>query len=173
MSINVYFIRHGIAADAENYPTDAERPLTETGDRKTNKIAQQLKKLGLHFNLILTSPLVRAYQTAKIFQENKLSSKVEEFLPLAPDGEINIWLKWLKTWQPQENRELALVGHQPDLANWAEILIWGEARQVLILKKAGVIGISLPEVGSPVGNSQMFWLAPPKFLLKEEGRRKK
>ncbi|NES78953.1 MULTISPECIES: phosphohistidine phosphatase SixA [unclassified Okeania] len=165
MSINVYFIRHGIAADAENYPTDSERPLTEIGDRKTHKIAQQIKKLGLHFNLILTSPLVRAYQTAKILQENKLSSKVEEFLPLAPDGEINIWLKWLKTWQLQENRELALVGHQPDLANWAEILIWGEARQVLILKKAGVIGISLPEVGSPVGNSQMFWLTPPKFLL--------
>ncbi|NES67955.1 MAG: phosphohistidine phosphatase SixA, partial [Okeania sp. SIO2D1] len=101
----------------------------------------------------------------KILQENKLSSKVEEFLPLAPDGEINIWLKWLKTWQLQENRELALVGHQPDLANWAEILIWGEARQVLILKKAGVIGISLPEIGSPVGNSQMFWLTPPKFIL--------
>ncbi|NES90444.1 MULTISPECIES: phosphohistidine phosphatase SixA [Okeania] len=165
MSINVYFIRHGIAADAENYPTDSERPLTEIGDRKTNKVAQQLKQLGLHFNLILTSPLVRAHQTAKILQENKLSSKVEEFLPLAPDGEINIWLKWLKTWQLQEHRELALVGHQPDLANWAEILIWGEARQVLILKKAGVIGISLPEVASPVGNSQMFWLTPPKFLL--------
>ncbi|WP_094677406.1 phosphohistidine phosphatase SixA [Hydrocoleum sp. CS-953] len=158
-------MRHGIAGDRENYDTDAERPLTEIGDRKTHKIAQKLKQLGLNFNLILTSPLVRANQTAKILQANKLSSKVEEFSPLAPGGDINLWLQWLETWQPQENRQLALVGHQPDLANWAEILSWGEARQVLILKKAGVIGISLPEVGSPVGNSQMFWLTAPKFLL--------
>ena len=165
MSTNVYFIRHGIAADAENYATDAERPLTEIGDRKTHKIAQKFKQLGLHFNLILTSPLVRANQTAKILQANKLSSKVEEFSPLAPGGDINLWLQWLETWQPQENRELAIVGHQPDLANWAEILIWGEARQVLILKKAGVIGVSLRSVGSPVGNSQMFWLTPPRFIL--------
>ncbi|MGD1809195.1 phosphohistidine phosphatase SixA [Dapis sp. BLCC M126] len=165
MSTNVYFIRHGIAADRENYGTDAERPLTEIGDRKTNKIAQKLKQLGLHFNLILTSPLVRANQTAKILQANKLSSQIEEFSHLAPGGDINLWLQWLKTWQPQENMELALVGHQPDLANWAEILVWGEARQVLILKKAGVIGVSLPEVGSPVGKSQMFWLTAPKFLL--------
>ena len=165
MSTNVYFIRHGIAADRENYATDAERPLTEIGDRKTHKIAQKLKQLGLDFNLILTSPLVRANQTAKILQANKLSSKVEEFSPLAPSGDINLWLKWLEAWPPQANRELALVGHQPDLANWAEILIWGEVRQVLILKKAGVIGASLPEVGSPVGNSQMFWLTPPRFIL--------
>jgi len=165
MSTNIYFIRHGIAGDRENYATDEERPLTEIGDRKTNKIAQKLKQLGLHFNLILTSPLVRANQTAKILQANKLSSKVEEFSPLAPGGDINLWLQWLETWQPQENRELAIVGHQPDLANWAEILIWGEAREVLILKKAGAIGISLPEVGSAVGNSQMFWLTAPKFLL--------
>ncbi len=165
MSTNVYFIRHGIAADAENYATDAERPLTEIGDRKTHKIAQKFKQLGLHFNLILTSPLVRANQTAKILQANQLSSKVEEFSPLAPGGDINLWLQWLETWQPQENRELAIVGHQPDLANWAEILIWGEARQVLILKKAGVIGVSLRSVGSPVGNSQMFWLTPPRFIL--------
>ena len=165
MTINIYFIRHGIAGERENYATDEERPLTEIGDRKTNKIAQKLKQLGLHFNLILTSPLVRANQTAKILQANQLSSKIEKFLPLAPGGDINLWLQWLETWQPQENRELALVGHQPDLANWAEILIWGETREVLILKKAGAIGISLPEVGSPIGNSQMFWLTAPKFLL--------
>ena len=165
MSTNVYFIRHGIAADRENYATDGERPLTEIGDRKTHKIAQKLKQLGLHFNLILTSPLVRANQTAKILQAHKLSSKVEEFSPLAPSGNINLWLQWLERWSPQANKELAMVGHQPNLANWAEILIWGEVKQVLILKKAGIIGTSLPEIGSPVGNSQMFWLTPPRFML--------
>ena len=165
MSTNVYFIRHGIAADRENYATDAERPLTKIGDRKTHKIAQKLKQLGLNFNLILTSPLVRANQTAKILQAHQLSSKVEEFSPLAPSGDINLWLKWLEAWPSKADRELALVGHQPDLANWAEILVWGEVRQVLILKKAGVIGVSLPEVGSPVGNSQIFWLTPPRFIL--------
>ncbi len=165
MSTKIYLIRHGIAADAENYPTDAERPLTETGDRKTQQVAQEIKQLGINFHLILTSPLLRASQTAKILQDYKLSSEVKEFSSLAPGGDISDWLEWLKTWKSGESRELALVGHQPDLGNWAEILIWGEARQALILKKAGVIGVTLPEGDSPVGNAQMFWLTPPRFLL--------
>ena len=166
MSVEIYLVRHGVAADRGKYATDEERPLTQEGDRKTRKVAKELLKLGLQFDLILTSPLVRSRQTAKILQGANLSKKIEISSALTPRGDFQTWLKWLDSWRQTGGRKLALVGHQPDLANWAETLIWGEAREVLVLKKAGIIGISLPEIGQPIGNSQIFWLTPPRFLLK-------
>lgn len=164
---NLYLIRHGIAAERGTYENDDERPLTKEGDRKTRQVARRLKELNLQFDLIFSSPLVRARQTAEILLSEGLSSQIEPCLAIAPDGNLNDWLtEYTNTWSKQEGKHLALVGHQPDLGNWAELLLWGNAKEALIVKKAGVIGITLPTTGSPVGNSQLFWLSPPKFLLK-------
>lgn len=163
--MELYLIRHGIAAEPENYTSDAERPLTDEGKRKTKKVAQRLSDLGLHFDLILTSPLVRARQTADILKSIGLSSQLEESTELAFGGSIQNWLNWLEKWRQNGGSCLALVGHEPNLSNWAEILIWGEARGRLVMKKAGVIGLQLPEIDSPLGSSLLFWLTPPKFLL--------
>jgi phosphohistidine phosphatase len=56
------------------------------------------------------------------------------------------------------------VGHQPDLTDWAEQLIWGEIKEKLILKKAGIIGLSVPPIASPLGHSQLFLLTSPKWF---------
>ena len=166
----LYLIRHGIAADREAYPQDQNRPLTSKGNRKTSQVAKQLKNRDLHFDLILTSPLVRARETAVILQQAGLSNQVEEFSSLAPEGDIHNWLNWLESdWQNvssnYSNHCLALVGHQPDLGNWAETLVWGEAQEKIVLKKAGVIGLNLPKTGTPVGKSELFLLTSPKWLL--------
>ncbi|MDY7023133.1 MAG: phosphohistidine phosphatase SixA [Cyanobacteriota bacterium] len=161
----LYLIRHGIAADRELYDNDEERPLTEEGDHKTHKVAKKLLELNLKFDILLSSPLVRARQTANILKSVGLCDRIEEFPPLAPDGEINFWLDWYQNWQKTGGESLALVGHQPDLGNWAEVLVWGEVREALIVKKAGIIGISLPDTSSLVGGCQLLWLTPPKFLL--------
>lgn len=163
--MHLYLIRHGIAAEPEEYETDEERPLTKEGASKTRKVAQRLYKIDIQFDLILTSPLLRASQTAQILQTAGLSSQIEESSALAPSGDIHNWLEWYEQWQETGRLHLALVGHQPDLGNWAETLLWGRAQDALILKKAGIIGLILPETGSPVARSQMFWLTPPKFLL--------
>lgn len=165
MATELYIIRHGIAADHGTYSNDDDRPLTSEGRQKTEKVAKRLDQLGLRFDLIQTSPLVRALQTAKILQSVGLSSQLLETPHLAPGGNIQAWISELEEWRSSKNTRLALVGHQPSLTNWAEILIWGEAQEKLVLKKAGVIGLTLPKTGSPIGNSQMFWLSPPKFLL--------
>ncbi|MHC0065449.1 phosphohistidine phosphatase SixA [Nostoc sp. UIC 10890] len=164
--MELYLIRHGIAEDKGLGIKDEERSLTKEGRQKTEKVAQKLVKLGLSFDLILTSPLVRARQTAEILIAEKLSSQLEESSHLAPDGQISSWLKdWLEPRNYSQNTQLALVGHEPGLSNWAEILLWGEVKESLVLKKAGMIGIKLPETGSALGRSQMFWLTPPKYLL--------
>lgn len=164
--MELYLIRHGIAADAEIYTNDEERPLTMEGKQKTAIVARRLYELGLRFDLVLTSPLERSLQTANILKEAGLTPKIETSAMLAPDGEIQDWLDWLSDWQLQnEGKNLALVGHQPNLANWAEILIWGEPDDKLVLKKAGAIGLTVPKMRSPIAQCQLFWLTPPRLLL--------
>lgn len=163
--MELYLIRHGIAQEREPNIKDEERSLTEVGHQKIQKVAKRLQQLGLRFELILTSPLVRAHQTAEILLSVGLSSQVEKSSHLAPNGDIQTWLNWLEQQHFLSESKLALVGHQPDLGQWAETLIWGEARAVLVLKKAGIIGLTLPKTEVLIGQSQLFWLTPPKFLL--------
>lgn len=165
--MELYLIRHGIAALREDYANDEERPLTDKGRQKTAQVAKQLCDRGLRFDQILTSPLVRAKETAAILKEAGLATKVEELTVLAPDGDIHAWVSWLeKRWKTAASDKcLALVGHQPDLGNWAETLVWGHAQEKLVLKKAGVIGINLPDSKSPIGQGELFLLTSPKWLL--------
>lgn len=166
MSTTIYLIRHGIAADREDYNDDSIRPLTDKGIGKTKQVAQRLQDIGIQFNLILTSPLVRAKQTAQILQKTGLSSEIQELAALEPGGNLETWVTWWHQSSYNSDRSvLALVGHQPDLGNWAEILTWGHPTDRLILKKAGIIGLELPETGTPVANSDLFLLTSPKWLL--------
>jgi phosphohistidine phosphatase len=161
----LYLIRHGLAGEHGSYANDDERPLTEEGVKKTKQVAKRLSQLRLKFDLILTSPLVRAHQTAEILQAAGLSQQLERSPNLAPGGDIQAWLTWFQNWQQTGGQTLALTGHEPDLGEWAERLVWGEARQRLVVKKAGVIGIEVPVEGNPIGSSHLFWLTPPRFLL--------
>jgi phosphohistidine phosphatase len=164
--MDLYLIRHGLAGESGTYTNDAERPLTEDGKKKTRQVAKRLVELGLTFDLMLTSPFVRARQTAELLLEAGLCETLEEATYLAPNGDITTWVSWLATWQPGEKGSLALVGHEPNLSAWAEILIRGDAKGGIELKKAGVIGLSLPDNGTPIGRSRLFWLVPPRLLLK-------
>ena len=165
--MELYLIRHGIAVGRDSEIEDQERVLTAQGRQKTQKVAKRLEKVGLQFDLILTSPLARSRQTAEMLYNSGLSPHLEESASLAPDGNIQIWLSWLEQWRQTDSGRLvlALVGHQPNLGQWAEILVWGEARDAIALKKAGIVGLTLPETGSPIGRSQLFLLTQPKFLL--------
>ena len=163
--MDIYFIRHGIAADPSEYEYDRDRPLTAKGREKTEQVAEKIRRIGVTFDLILTSPLVRAKQTAQILLEVGLTDLVEEFIPLSPGGNLQ---EFLQTWAELDYKKtegaIALVGHQPDLTDWAEQLIWGEIREKLILKKAGMIGVSVPPLASPLGQGQLFLLTSPKWL---------
>jgi phosphohistidine phosphatase len=164
--MEVYLIRHGLAGERGTYADDEQRPLTNKGRQKTTKVAEGLLTVGVKFDLILSSPLVRASQTAEILQKQGLSSAIQTYSPLKPDGEIEEWLQWLQQWQPEHpNSTLALVGHEPDLGNWAERLIWGTAQAKLVVKKAGVIGLTLPSIGTPIARSTLFLLTSPKWFI--------
>ncbi|MDJ0689035.1 MAG: phosphohistidine phosphatase SixA [Xenococcaceae cyanobacterium MO_188.B32] len=164
--MEIYLIRHGIAVERGIYQQDEDRPLTDKGLSKTTRVAKKLAAVGLKFDLILTSPLVRAYQTAEILQQISLSQKIETFKPLAPDGNIQEWLEWLGgKFSINPDSKLAMVGHQPDLGNWAEMLVWGTIKEQIIVKKAGVIGLEILNIDRPLGTSKLFLLTSPKWLI--------
>lgn len=165
----VYFIRHGIAAERGAYANDADRPLVAKGLRKTQQVAERIKACGVAFDLILTSPLVRAKQTADLLKAAELCSDIEEFLALSPGGQLEDWLTWLADWQQRHGAPeppcLALVGHEPDLSQWAQQLVQGQTHDQWVLKKAGIIGLSIPDAKSALGNSDLFLLVPPRFFI--------
>ncbi len=159
----LYLIRHGIAAERGTFSRDADRPLTTEGEAKLYKVAQRLQAMGIWFDLIQTSPLVRAKQTAEILYTAGLSSQVVESTQLAPSGDLHYWLA---DWQGQLlPARLAIVGHEPNLSEWAELLIFGQVCGRLVMKKAGIIGLNVPLTPPFVGNSTLFWLTPPKLLI--------
>jgi phosphohistidine phosphatase len=165
---SLYLIRHGIAEERGTYDDDNQRPLTDEGRKKTKQVAKRLYDLGLRFDLLQTSPLVRAQQTSDIFA-NIFGTPVEPSSELVPEGNFDIWLSGVAEWlgqHPQPAKaSLGIIGHEPDLSTWAEILIWGESRGVLVLKKAGIIGLSLPETQPWTSNAILFLSIPPKLLI--------
>lgn len=162
----LYLIRHGIAADRTEFQDDFDRPLTPRGIAKTSAIIQRLVTLGLCFDRVLTSPLVRAQQTAELFRGAGLCGLIEEFDALAPGGNVEALVSWWSGSRPvQADEAIAIVGHQPDLGQWAEWLLWGQATEKLIVKKAGVIGMEVSPQGLARGMCELFWLTPPRLLL--------
>jgi phosphohistidine phosphatase len=166
--MELYLIRHGIAEDRSKYERDQDRPLSDQGKQKTTKVAQRLVNLGIKFKIILTSPLLRAKQTAEILKQEGLSKTIEIFSPLAPDGNLENFVNWLQESVYNENENtVALVGHQPNLGNWAEKLVWNSNKGRIIVKKAGIIGLQLTLPENPISNAQLFLLTSPKWILNE------
>ncbi|NER82148.1 MAG: phosphohistidine phosphatase SixA [Leptolyngbya sp. SIO1D8] len=163
---DLYFIRHGIAAERGTYDHDGDRPLTEKGRTRTQQVAQRLKSLGCEVDCILSSPLVRAQQTTEILLNQGLSTTSKIVEDLAPAGHLQTWLSWLADWQRQHPQSrLALVGHEPNLSDWAQVLVTGQVSDRWILKKAGVIGVQVPAAAEAIAQSHLFWLTPPRLML--------
>ncbi len=166
----LYLIRHGIAVNQDTIAPDLRtsdrlRPLTKIGRKKTQQVAKNLQKSGLEFDAILSSPLVRAQQTAEILIAQNLCPRLELCDDLAPSGDLDSWLSW---WQERSNHQqitkLALVGHEPNLSEWAELLIFGNIQHRLIFKKGGVIGLKFSDYTIGIGIAQLYCLIPPKYL---------
>lgn len=165
---SLYLIRHGIAED-RGTKDDTLRNLTDEGRKKTKQVAKRLYDLGLRFDLLQTSPLLRARQTGDIFANVFGDCPLQQSSELAPEGNFETWLGWFHEWinqHPQPARaSLGIIGHEPDLSSWAEMLVWGESKGVFVLKKAGIIGLVLPETQPWEGNGILFLSIPPKLLI--------
>jgi phosphohistidine phosphatase len=164
--MNLYLLRHGIAAagDEPGIESDGERPLTPKGIKRMRKEAKGLRRLGIVFDAILTSPLVRARQTAEIVAEIlSLESQLQEISGLAPESSVENLLFGLTRFQNRDH--LLLVGHQPLLGKTAAFLLHGNERSSLDieLKKGGLCAIEIDSL-PPDEPGTLHWLLAPKQL---------
>lgn len=157
----LYLVRHGIAAErGKEWPDDSKRPLTGKGIARMREITSGLKELGVTFDLILTSPLVRARQTADLLHQGLGGSiPLEETTLLAPGSAPAELLDTLRGRKKADR--LALVGHEPDLGQLAAFLIG--ARAPLVFRKGGICRIDF-EKYPPVPPGHLVWFALPKML---------
>ena len=163
--MNIYVIRHAIAVDegTPGYESDSERPLTDKGRRKMRQIAKGLRTLGVQFDQILSSPYVRARETAEIladvFKMKKKLTFTENLIPLGnPEllvGEIN---------EKYSVESLALVGHEPHLSALVGILAAENAKLDLTLKKGGVCCLSADDLHHQDHRASLEWLLTPGIL---------
>ncbi len=133
------------------------------------QVADRLYKSGLKFDSIVTSPLVRAQQTAQIAIDRQLSDRLEICPELAPDGNLHTWLRqWESRASTEKIAKLALVGHAPNLGEWAELALCGQILHRIVLKKGGIIGLKFADGRIAIGTAQLHCLLPPKYLVDDE-----
>ena len=153
--MEVYFLRHGEADWPEWKKSDDERPLTKRGKREMRDVAKFLDRLKVRPNLIVTSPLPRAAQTAEIAADY-LKAKLRKDELLAPGFGASKLRMVLKR---HGARVLMLVGHEPDFTQVISELTGASLK----LSKAGVALIDLDPESE---EGKLLWLFPPKFARK-------
>jgi phosphohistidine phosphatase len=159
-SCRLYLIRHGLAEErGDAWPDDSRRPLSEEGMSRLRKEARGLVRLGVTFDVVLTSPLVRARQTADIvagaFSARPAIVVIDS---LAPDGTAQAVLSDLEK-QARRTR-IALVGHEPGIELAARL---AGSRRALAFKKGSICRIDVKSL-PPAGPGTLRWFIPPKIL---------
>ena len=162
--MNLYILRHGLAAEASAAGTDSERPLTAEGVRKLIKIAAGMAQLRLSLDLVLSSPYLRARQTAELVAETFKARKRTEFTEvLEPGADHSDLIKLLKG-RGGELENVLLVGHEPYLSELISLLVAGDFRLSIQLKKGGLCKLSLETLRD--GRCGVLeWLLTPKQLV--------
>lgn len=143
--MKLFFLRHG-EAEAGAGP-DAARSLTAEGRRQAQRLAVKLREIGVCFDLMWSSPLKRALETATILLESGVAQKVEVSDLLLPSTDPAILAAFLAQLS-QAPSERGLVGHEPLFSKTMEMLIFGAHQGGLVLKKAGVGVVERDSSGS-------------------------
>lgn len=155
--LHLYLIRHAKAfPKGKAYPNDALRPLTSEGLQQAEQVQQALARLGITFDVLLSSPWTRAIQTAQALK----GSSADQFavIPELADSNFPALLTALRCFE-QEDAHIALVGHQPWLEQLASWLITGKSKTMrLNVKKASIIKLSGV---LNAGKVKLHWLLPP------------
>ena len=162
----LYIMRHGLAVarGSIGFADDAQRPLQPEGKDKMQEIAEGLKRVGLELDWVVSSPLVRAVETARIVAESLASSAAVDVCDaMRPGGSPEEVIAFLAK-RPSRTRVL-VVGHEPDLSELAARLIGAGSHANLGFKKGGCCMISFEEF-PPRNPGQLTWWLTPRLLRK-------
>ncbi len=159
--MRLFLLRHGIAEDGSPSLRDFDRALTERGRAELHWIARGMQNLGVTPDPILSSPLVRARQTAELVAP-VLGATFEIAEELSSGADFGALQRLIAAHGAAE--ALMLVGHEPDLADLAAALVGGR-QGTLVLKKAGLIRIDLHGRAEPRAGRLRWLLTPSQLTL--------
>ena len=166
--MNLFILRHGIAANPgeDGLPKnlkDAERPLTPKGKQRLWSVTEAMRTLELKFDAVVSSPLLRARQTAQIVTEAlELRRKLILTDHLAPEGSPQLLIEQINSLGPRAKNVL-LVGHEHYLSKLLALLIAGNTTVAIDLRKGGLAKLEVEELRC--GRcATLAWLLTPKQL---------
>lgn len=160
----LYVVRHGIAEERGEDRADEARELTARGRDRMKQVAKGLADEGVRFDVILTSPLARALQTARILEKYCVDGgSLEETELLEPDGSFDELIDHLNGLEGVEN--VAIVGHEPFLSGFITYCLAGKKPSFIRLKKGGVAALEIDGTVKP-GHCSLVWLMEPGQLIR-------
>jgi phosphohistidine phosphatase len=170
--MQLYFLRHGKAGDRDEWTgPDFDRPLTAEGRDEMRAVARGLRALDVRPEVVLSSPLVRAWQTAELAAE-ALDVSVTDAPTLAPGCDLDLLAAALL--RVRSAGSVMVVGHEPDFSTLIGLLIGGrKAPAEVELKKGACCRVdvtgSLDSGDALVGHGTLAWLLTPKQLARLGG----
>lgn len=166
MPIELYLVRHAIAAErGDQWPDDTKRPLTERGIQRFKEGVAGLAGLEVTIQEIITSPLVRARQTADLLAAGLPGKPVVRVLKALEPGHSPAAVMAQVARLARRSR-IALVGHEPGLGELAAHLLG--ASRPLPFRKGGICRVDLSSLTSRHAGS-LVWFVTPK-MLRELGK---
>ena len=163
MSVELYIVRHAIAAErGPEWPDDSKRPLTERGIERFREIVDGLVWMDVQIEIVLTSPLVRAKQTAQYLSSGLPARPPIAVIDALAPGHVAAEIMEQVAREARGHRRVAAVGHEPDLGELAGWLLG--TRRAVPIKKGGVCRIDLDSLTARHGT--LVWQIPPKALRK-------
>jgi phosphohistidine phosphatase len=161
--MNIYLIRHAIAEDETADKEDSQRALTDKGAKKMRQIAKGLRKLGVEFNVILSSPYLRAKETAEILGDVfKMKKQVAYSDNLMPMGDPDLLIAEIN--EKYDVDTIALVGHEPYFSTLISLLAAKAQPVDMTLKKGGVCRLAADDLHH-ARQATFEWLLTPGVLV--------
>lgn len=162
--MKLLLIRHAVAEEPEDFARtgkdDRQRPLTDDGRKKMKQNAKGLREIVPEIDLLATSPLTRAAQTAAVLDSVYGGLSEVEIEELSPEATPTEFLRWLRK---QKAETIAAVGHEPSLSLILSWLLTGTERRLFSFRKGGACLLEFPgEVGA--GTATLLWALTPGQL---------
>jgi phosphohistidine phosphatase len=168
--MQLLIVRHAIAEDRDEFArtgrADDERPLTRGGKRRMARGAKGLRRTLPGIDLLATSPLTRAAQTAALLADEYGELALAALEELRPTARYKDFLRWLRA--QTEHEVIAAVGHEPHLSGLATLLLTGKSEPVLELKKGAACLLEFDEDVGP-GKATLRWALTPGQLRRLGG----
>ena len=159
--MNLYILRHGIAAErGAEYLDDDLRPLTDKGIRRMRREAKGMDAIGIAPDLIISSTLVRAIETAEIVQQGlSVTPRIITSEALVPSAHPSRIVQDLAD-SHTALESVMVVGHEPHMSSLVSYILTGRVSWLIDMKKGALVSIDL----SPSGRGQLLWAMAPRHL---------